>query len=775
MRERSRALSRFCGAALVLTLAFTQYAPAGTSSTALTSADARTFVTLHVNTLDEGETIALLRGHDVLLPVSALEQAGVHGFGGRRERLQQQQYVSLASLAPDVHFTLDADALVVNVTVAPKHLASMKLDLNAARPAHVQYTSVPSVFANYAFDMASGGSSSAFLELGQSSGATRIDSSFTAQAGAPVRRGLTYVENDDRIDSVRRVAGDFLTSSGDLGGSAFIAGYAQSRAFDLDPYAVHYALPSLAGAVTTPSTADVYVNGVLVRRVPLPPGTFDLSNLPVTTGSANTQVVLTDAFGHSQTLSQQYYASADVLAPGVTDFQYAAGLLRRNAFQYGDAYGPAAVSARYRVGLSGSVTAGARFEGTPNLFSGGASVDVRLPVGSVHLAAAAGSDAGKAGSAASAAYQYVSPRFDAGASLLLENPNYATLSQPLSVDRALSSLSAFAGVQLLRGLTAQVNVFRRVMRDSGTENQLAFSQTVPLDRRIALTLSEEHDTYSTRAPGNAISVVANFSTGRLDVASTVQRGTDNQQTVQLSQSPPGRYGLGYVASVSPLSNAGLNGTFYYRSHYGDYSLDYGAQSGSAFSDALRVNGGVAFIDGGVYAAPPITGSYALVEVPNTPGVRVYFQNQDVGKTDRRGRLFVADLLPNYGNELRIDDSGAPLDTSIDAVQQLIAPPVRGGAVARFAATRVHAIHGKLRVRRGDALIVPSYGQLTIKNDAGDDLSIVGASGEFYFENLAPGAYAATVLFAHGTCEFTLHVPAVRDVLDDMGTLTCDTP
>jgi outer membrane usher protein len=296
---------------------------------------------------------------------------------------------------------------------------------------------------------------------------------------------------------------------------------------------------------------------------------------------------------------------------------------------------------------------------------------------------------------------------------------------------------------------------------------------VPLDRRISLTLSEEHDTYSTRAPNSTISLTANFSAGRLDVTSTLQGGTGTQQNVQLAQSPPGRYGMGYVASVSPSGNAGLNGTFYYRSRYGDYSLDYGAQLGPPFSDAVRVNGGVAFIDGGIYAAPPVTGSYALVEVPNTPDVRVYFQNQDVGKTDRRGRLLVTDLLANYGNELRIDDSAAPLDTSINALQQLIAPPERGGAVVRFAATRVHAIHGKVRVSRNGSIVIPSYGQLTIKNDAGDDISIVGASGEFYFENVAPGTYAATVLFAHGTCEFPLNVPAVNGVLDDMGTLTCD--
>ena len=47
----------------------------------------------------------------------------------------------------------------------------------------------------------------------------------------------------------------------------------------------------MGGANATPSTMDVYVNGQLVSRQPLPPGSFQLQNLPVPVGSGTASVV----------------------------------------------------------------------------------------------------------------------------------------------------------------------------------------------------------------------------------------------------------------------------------------------------------------------------------------------------------------------------------------------------------------------------------------------------------------------------------------------------
>ena len=142
-------------------------------------------------------------------------------------------------------------------------------------------------------------------------------------------RGLSSYIVDDLPHLRRWVAGDSVAAAGGLGGTVFLGGLSVSRNFDLDPYFVRYPTLSLAGAVTTPSTVDVYVNGALVRREPLPPGTFDLTNLSVPTGSGTTRVVIRDAFGQEHALTNPFYASTAVLGKGLQDYGYNLGFRPR--------------------------------------------------------------------------------------------------------------------------------------------------------------------------------------------------------------------------------------------------------------------------------------------------------------------------------------------------------------------------------------------------------------------------------------------------------------
>jgi len=62
---------------VTMAVAFSGVAAEPVSAQTGSSKDIRTFVTLHVNTIEQDETIAILRGDDVLVPVSIFEQAGV--------------------------------------------------------------------------------------------------------------------------------------------------------------------------------------------------------------------------------------------------------------------------------------------------------------------------------------------------------------------------------------------------------------------------------------------------------------------------------------------------------------------------------------------------------------------------------------------------------------------------------------------------------------------------------------------------------------------------
>lgn len=66
----------------------------------------------------------------------------------------------------------------------------------------------------------------------------------------------------------------------------------------------------------TESTVDVYRNGVLFQQIQLGPGSYDLANLPLLSGSNDIRIDVHDASGANQSLNYQTYVDPIDLDPG---------------------------------------------------------------------------------------------------------------------------------------------------------------------------------------------------------------------------------------------------------------------------------------------------------------------------------------------------------------------------------------------------------------------------------------------------------------------------
>ncbi len=143
------------------------------------------------------------------------------------------------------------------------------------------------------------------------------------------------------------------------------------REYSLDPNFVRYPTPSLAGAASTPSTVDIYVNGQLIRTVLVRPGRFQIEDLPLTSGVGEVELVLRDLFGRDQRFPMPYYLSTAVLRRGEQDFGYGFGLQRLDQFDWPPSHDDPAVNAQHRVGLTDAVTLGYQVEADADVLTGG--------------------------------------------------------------------------------------------------------------------------------------------------------------------------------------------------------------------------------------------------------------------------------------------------------------------------------------------------------------------------------------------------------------------
>ena len=182
----------------------------------------------------------------------------------------------------------------------------------------------------------------------------------------------------DQVGGRRRwVLGDTIGRSTTLGSSPVVGGFSLSTQQDLDPYYAIYPAPQVRGAVRTPSTADVYVDGRLVSSVRLPPGQFTLNDLPIETGLGNARVIIRDAFGRQQSINLGFYLSTQLLKRGEQDYSYVGGLERTSngtKVEYGRAMGTAVHS----VGLADWLTIGFQAEGAKDLVMGGVGFHAKL-------------------------------------------------------------------------------------------------------------------------------------------------------------------------------------------------------------------------------------------------------------------------------------------------------------------------------------------------------------------------------------------------------------
>ncbi len=737
------------------------------------------------NEVSKGDFAAVPVDDDVFLSPADLERLGLTGpmwrrlatfarlISGSRKEIEGQEFISLKALAPFLTFKFDQATLALSITAAPQLLAPTSLNVELGPPVDIIYSKDRSTFLNYSVSSRSGHHPTAFAESGTSFGGNLLLNSVSRTTTGDFVRQLSSYIIDERTRLRRWTLGDASATTDLLGGSVLIGGATVQRNFNLDPYFVRYPPLNLRGTALTPSRVEVYVNGALISQQDVPPGPFELRNLPVASGAGNARIVVRDVFGREQIANQPYYYSTGVLEKGLSEFVYSAGFIRQNFGSESFDYGSPALLAFHRQGFTDTLTAGGRFEASRNLVSGGPTASWRTRWGEFSAAVAGSDDHGHAGAAGTLGYQYLAHSVSFGGFARSLSRQYANVSMRREADRPLLDANLFVTF-----LVSPVN-FTLLwndtnMRDQASSNRVTLLSNLTLTRRASVFVSLGSANEGRGRRGEVFTGLSYFFGGTTSASITVDRREGRTQTVtEVDKAFPVGTGFGYRFQ-SALADGDRTGTaqLQYQTNFGRYEIGFDPYH-TNLRPTITAAGGLVYQNGSLLTARPVQDSFALVRVPGVRDVRVYSSNNLVGRTDSNGDLLVPNLLAYYGNRLSIDDRDVPLNYDVQGTEKTIAPPYRGGAFVPFPVWQIRTVTGSVSIRGSKQEIVPTFGQLTLSANGKSYESPLGRGGEFYFENIGSGTYDAIIEYKGGTCRFRVDVPSGSDSIVKLGQQICE--
>jgi outer membrane usher protein len=640
----------------------------------------------------------------------------------------------------------------------------------------------PGAFLNYQLSAQQIGGQNiggAFAELGVFAGAGVLTSTQVARYGSGdnqlVRLDTTYTRDfPATLDTLN--LGDAISDGASWGNAVRYAGVRWSRNFGLRPDLLTTPLLATAGTATVPSTVDVFVNNQLVTSNQLPAGPFIIDRLPTVSGTGDVSVVVRDALGREQVLTQSFYSSATLLAQGLAQYSVNLGKIRDNYALQSNDYGPLLGEVSYRRGITDGFT----LEGHGEYLAGdahAAGLNAAFGVGRVgvvNFTAANGGDSNGSGWLTGVGIEHRGTNTSFIASSLWASSDFTQVGEPLDPAMRMRQRSLLqTGMGLGRFGSLSLAYVRQTYRDSpmqqtlGLTHSISFGRTGALNFTLTRTRTAGDLANSAQSSTSAYLIFVVPLSGRRAATLSSVGGSGNgapanEVIASLTQSPPVGPGSGYRLSASTAGN--YDADWRQQFHSADLELEVARNQGLDGRSAY-LSGAMTFLDGQVDTTRQVTGSFAMVDVAGLADVPVYVENQLTTHTDANGRALLYNLRPYEANRISITPEDLPLDTSIAASSTIMAPPYRSGVIARFPVERVRG--GTFRLVMDDGRPVPVGAVVTLK---GVQFPVV-QNGMVYVTGYDHGM-AAAASWNGGHCHFRLEPPPSDDPLPDMGTVQC---
>ncbi len=646
-----------------------------------------------------------------------------------------------------------------------------------------------------------------------------LESDFTGQdfasVGSPL--GAFQLQRDyvrlvyDRPEADQRFyLGDLspqfrgLQSAVELGGVGVLR---QTRIFD--PARVATLTNTQQLVLNSDSTVDIIRNGALLQQLHLAAGSYNLNNLPLTTGSNNVQIQVHGVNGLTQVLNYSTYLDPIDLLPGDYEYGAFAGVLSTTSFNtpvYGD---DPVFTGFYRKAFLNSNAFGIGLQADRHVQMADGEYRWVLPGGSRIEIEGAVSDqtGGGAGGSVSIGFDRVVQRgavidaFDARATY--NTTHFASVESGVvqAINPQEWELSASYSHTFNPKLEGLANAF--VSHDR-VQHQYGYSATVEafyqLSKRWQVTagVSYQNLTEASTALGPQGTPAGQFGAiislvWRPDAAHRVQAdydGSRDTESLSVSRSRDDYVGdWGYDAIVQGAPGGDdLSVEAEYVANRFDLSVE-GDTNGDTFgtltsqkSVTARVGTSLAFVDGHFAVGAPIADSFVIAYPHPTLDNRSVIVGDDLqnghynARSDALGPALYGALTSYTINTAHYDVLNPPPGYDIGTGTLVMRPTYRSGFALQVGNDAFISATGTLVGNEGQPFALVS-GHVVSLDDPKEPMQLffTNSVGRFAIESLKPGRRYRVLLNRPESPTFTFETPKTGAALVDLKTVTINAP
>lgn len=582
----------------------------------------------------------------------------------------------------------------------------------------------------------------------------RSNVNWQSTGGARWTNLATYLQHDLTGLRSQLTLGDSYTS-GDIFDAFNVRGVQISSDDRMLPDSMRSYAPTVRGVAETNARVVVRQNNYILYETSVPPGPFELTDLPATGYGGDLDVTVTEADGRSRRFAVPFASVAQLLRPGVSRFNVTAGQYRDSLISSS----PMVAQATYQRGLSNLVTAYGGLLGTTGYGSGLLGVALNTPVGAVALDATLArtnlpGDASRQGQSWRVSYSKLMPgtntnftmaayRYSTSGFYSLRDAVYAR--NVVDDTSNLSNFRARSRVQL--NVSQPVGERSSFYVAGSSQNYWEGNRATDLQYQIGFNSAFKSVSYSVYAQRSR-----NAASGRFDTQvglnisiplgrdSYVKRNTFDVITANLTRGSNSTNNTQITASGSTAGDASINyGVTALRNEtagsrltslggYGTYRTPFGTYSANAsVGDGMRqasvnAEGALVAHAGGVTLGPPVGMAAALIEAKGAEGAKII--NGQGARIDSNGYALLPSLMPYRLNTVAVDPEGMSDEAELESTSEEVVPRADALMLVRIKTKQGRPLFASMEGPDGEGLPMGT----DVLDASGNSVGTVGQGG-----------------------------------------------